>query len=153
MDRVIIKEDLSRGQLIRAFTVTVDGQIAFNGTAVGRTLIARFDKNMTGVDVELKVSESVAAPSIRLLAVPDPESCEVEGPSKKCHFTTNTRYQGPIFKSFDGLSSLDQCCAMCTSESTCACFVATKEGSSFKCDLLNAQTGSAAAPGVTSGTP
>lgn len=154
IDRVIIKEELSQGQLVRAFTILVDNTVVFNGTAIGRTLIARFQQNVTGSKVELHIQHAAASPTIRLFAIPDPASCLVSDPRpRSCHYTPGTRFKGPVIKS-SLVGSPAECCSACGSVPSCACFVAapTNTREQYTCDLLNAQTGTESAPDVTSGT-
>ena len=40
-DRLLIKEELSGGQRVTAFTLLADGVPIFNGSSIGRTLVAR----------------------------------------------------------------------------------------------------------------
>ena len=59
VDRFLIKEELRTGQLVMNFTVLVDGAPVFEGTSIGRTLIARLKAPVQATrTVELRVNEA-----------------------------------------------------------------------------------------------
>jgi hypothetical protein len=81
-DRVLIKEELSNGQLVTGFELLADGVVVFNGSSVGRSLVARLSKPVAAARVvELRVTATRwspnSGPGFRLVAVPDPASCQV----------------------------------------------------------------------------
>ena len=115
IDRFLIKEELSRGQRVRAFEIHADGVVVYNGTAVGRTLIAKLDKNLSAVKVvTLVVRESVGSPSFRLFAVPNPSVCSAGGGGggNKCELVHDVVYVGPYLKSLD-VADVQACCDAC----------------------------------------
>ena len=69
-DRVLIKEELSRGQLVTSFSIFADGKSVFDGSAIGRTLIVLLDENVTASFVELRITGYKAKPSFRLIQLP-----------------------------------------------------------------------------------
>ena len=75
------------------------------------------------------------------------------GTAGVCHYDRDTIYDGPVLDTLE-VRDVGECCAACGSHPACACFVASASTSNGtqRCDLLNAQTGSRAAQGVTSGT-
>ena len=158
IDRFLIKEELSRGQRVRAFEIHADGVVVYNGTAVGRTLIAKLDKNLSAVKVvTLVVRESVGSPSFRLFAVPDPSVCSAGGGGggNKCELVHDVVYVGPYLKSLD-VADVQACCDACKVTSTCSVFAATPETAAQKkwsCMLADAARGEKAHPGAVSGSP
>ena len=167
MDRFLIKEELATGQHVRRFTVSVDGKVAFNGTAIGRTLIVRLPANITGRLVELDILGSHGPAAIRLFSVPNPASCSVTGGNggSGCHLIPNTEYLGLVANQLT-TGTVSACCAACATEPACAFFTAAPAAAAtappggriapfaaYTCKLMTAQQGSKLAPGVTSGSP
>merc|ERR1712060_204393 len=51
VDRVVIEEDLSAGELLRAYSVTVDGVSVANGSSIGHKRIALLNGVVTGKEL------------------------------------------------------------------------------------------------------
>ena len=77
-DRVLMKEELREGQQVLSFELLANGKPIFNGSSIGRTLIALLDRNYTATSVELRVTSSRGPPSFRLVAVPNPVDCAIK---------------------------------------------------------------------------
>lgn len=159
-DRVLIKEELSRGQLVTSFSIFADGKSVFDGSAIGRTLIVLLDENVTASFVELKITGYKAKPSFRLFAIPNPASCEVRsggGGQSGCALQRNLLIGGfPGSEPTTTEPTVSDCCARCSaSPSKCVAFWAVPaKGSSFTCTLLKATGGnSKRVAGAVSGSP
>lgn len=157
IDRFLLKEELSNGQLVRAFGITVDGTPIFNGTAIGRSLVILLQKNITGKVVELEILVSRGPVGIRLFAVPNPRSCAVGGGNHDhdCNLIPNTQYVGPTVQILN-VNNVTSCCSACGAVPACAFFTAAPletNTSMLMCKLFSAQQGSHPASGVTSGSP
>jgi hypothetical protein len=168
MDRFLIKEEMSGGQLVTAFEVLVDGKAVFTGSSIGRSLVVLLGKTkasgasvvatgpVRGSKVELRVTAARSTPSFRLFAVPDPVSCQVGDGPDGCSLLQNTLYQGPALPGWPrAVASVGACCAACKTEPTCALFTAipAAASASASCSLLSAQTGSTEQNGAISGSP
>eukprot|EP00729_Bicosta_minor_P010054 gene10054-18971_t len=163
-DRFLIKEDMAGGQRVRAFTIDVDGVSVFNGSAIGRSLIALLPANVTGKEVTLTVTAAVAMPSFRLFAVPNPASCIVGGGGGggQCALQENTFTLGPASQKLP-VKSVAECCTACGQEASCAIFMAVPTSTNtsgsvvgdqgFECSLIIAEQGSRVQAGVVSGSP
>ena len=149
MDRFLLKEELRGGQLVLAFSIAVDGHTVFNGTAIGRTLVALLPQNVTGSVVTMTVLSARAAPTLRLFAVPDPASCALPAASQGCTYVNNTLYEGPVIGSPSTVGTAADCCDKCRAVAACAFFTFV-DGT---CSLIDAQQGSKAQPGAVSGSP
>lgn len=148
MDRFLLKEDLTHGQLVLQFFISIDGVPVFNGTAIGRTLIALLGKNVTGQTVTLTVTEARAPPTLRLFAVPSPESCSLASGGDSCTYIQNTLYTGPVTASSKQPTAA-ACCGQCREVAACA-FFTYYHGT---CSLMTAQQGSTTQAGAVSGSP
>ena len=70
---------MSKGQLITEFQILADEVAIFNGTAVGRSLIVLLPKNITASKIKIQIINSKAEPSFRLISIPNPNACVVNG--------------------------------------------------------------------------
>lgn len=148
MDRILLKEELRGGQRVLAFHIEVDGLSVWNGTAIGRSLIAKFKKNVTGSAVTLVVDSSLASPEFRLIAVPNPSACAISTVGRGCTLIKGVLYDGIVVRSLQ--AGPDDCCSACHSIVECAFF--TVVGTS-NCTLLSTQQGSEPESNAVSGSP
>tara|TARA_B110000091_G_C13759782_1_gene451553 strand:- start:142 stop:1533 length:1392 start_codon:yes stop_codon:yes gene_type:complete len=165
-DRIVLKEEMSAGQLITKFQILANDIVLFNGTAVGRSLIVLFKQNITASSVVVKVLASKAPPSFRLIAVPNPTTCVVHGGGGGgggCALQQNRVIGGfpsqiPLLK----VQTVAECCTYCIKNMLhCVAFwavpvsnsgVGTGEG--YTCTLLKATGGSSKQmDGAVSGSP
>eukprot|EP00730_Choanoeca_flexa_P013674 TRINITY_DN5578_c0_g1_i1.p1 TRINITY_DN5578_c0_g1~~TRINITY_DN5578_c0_g1_i1.p1 ORF type:complete len:595 (+),score=124.83 TRINITY_DN5578_c0_g1_i1:96-1880(+) len=68
VDRIHVMEDLTYGQRVRQFTVSVNGDVALQGSSIGNKYIGLFDKEIAATSVVLEVGQSTATPVIREFA-------------------------------------------------------------------------------------
>lgn len=155
-DRVLLKEELSAGQMVLAYSLLADGVTFYNGTAIGRSQIVLLPANVTATTMELKVTAAKAPPRFRLVAVPDPAACSTTGPDPmSCNLLQDTMYVGIAYNTTD-VSSVSACCSVCRADTKCAFFVAAPPKASpaiLSCQLLSANQGERKAPGYISGSP
>lgn len=156
-DRVLMKEELSRGQLVNAFEILADGVRIFNGTSIGRSLIVLLDRNVTASEVQIHVLSSKSPPSFRLIAVPDPAACVAGGSGGEgCKIRSNVIIGGfPSSIPSRNVSHVDECCAACVANAqTCVAFTAVPTSSAYTCTLLRATGGAdRMVRGAYSGSP
>ena len=129
IDRVLMKEDVSNGQHVLAYEILADGKLVYNGTAIGRSQIARFgtSANISAQRVALRITSAKVAKSqvgFRLVSVPDPAACALspQPVGQNCTLLPNTRYLGPVVAMQSGLT-VQECCQACRSQTSCAFFV------------------------------
>jgi len=148
-DRLVIKEDLSKGELVRSYSVTLDGTEVATGTSVGHKRIVLLDATMSGQ--ELSVSFSGVTDSATLAHVAA-FNCSSTPEPTGCSFQQSFRYKivDDITLSTIQKSSPQACCEACRSESECAVFVLDTEKT---CTLLSANQGGDDEDGVLSGSP
>ena len=163
-DRILLKEEMSKGQLITEFEIILNGTIKiFNGTAVGRSLIVLLKENVTAAQVMIRVTASKASPSFRLITIPNPLSCVVDGGTNSdgCNLQQDIVIGGfPSNIPVQTVTTVSQCCAACVQASLqCVAFTAvpttnSSNGNEFECTLLKATGGSSkTVPGAFSGSP
>eukprot|EP00039_Didymoeca_costata_P003983 m.70841 g.70841 ORF g.70841 m.70841 type:complete len:699 (+) comp12173_c0_seq1:61-2157(+) len=155
VDRFLIKEELSQGQLIISFEIVdSSGETLFNGSSVGRSVIALLPQPVNTTSITLRVTESKANPQIRLFAVPNPAFCNAGNSSgSPCSLSPNVFVEGLVFQTAV-LGDVADCCNLCRQNSTCAVFNTVAKGySQVTCTLLSAYQGSKIMQGAISGSP
>jgi alpha-L-fucosidase len=158
-DRMLLKEEMKLGQLITKFQIIGDGLVLFNGTAVGRSLIVLFKQNITVSSVNIKILQSKAPPSFRLIAIPNPDDCIVKGSSGSgCTIQKDVLIGGFKLdtKPVKQVNNVGDCCNYCTTNSLqCVGFWAVPNNSNmYTCTLLKATGGnSKKVIGAFSGSP
>lgn len=159
VDRIVLKEELSSGQFVEEFVVEADGVQVFNGTSIGRSLIALFPKKMNASTITVKVLKSKAAPSFRFISVPNPSQCEIDGPGG--HGTSCQLLNGVVIGGFPRkngsllVDSVSECCQACRKLSaSCVAFTVVPKANKRFCQLLNATGGKTTElSGAVSGYP
>lgn len=148
-DRLVLQEDLSKGELVRSYTVDLDGKHLANGSSVGHKRIVLLDGAMSGQ--ELSVSFSGVSDSATLAHVAA-FNCSSTPEPVGCSFQQAFKYKivDDITLSTISASSPQACCEACRAEAECAVFVLDTDKS---CTLLSANQGGDAEDGVLSGSP
>merc|ERR1712039_792700 len=148
VDRVVIEEDLSKGERVNAYAISVDGTQVANGQSVGHKRIALLDKPRTGHTLVVNASGADNAKLKRVSAfkcarTPNPEACS---------FIKDFQYKivDDITISQHTHSSPEACCAACRASTQCAVFVLDGKET---CTLLSANQGGGTAVGTVSGSP
>ena len=167
-DRILLKEEMSKGQLITEFQVLADEVAIFNGTAVGRSLIVLLPKNITASKIKIQIINSKAEPSFRLISIPNPNACVVNGggDGNGCNLQENTVIGGfPSAVPVTSVSTVNACCKSCRKNALhCVAFTAVpvtilkgkqdESVASYDCTLLKATGGaSKTVQGAVSGSP
>ena len=157
IDRVVIMEDQTRGERVRAWSVsvvtpTLTSTVVASGTSVGHKRIAIFDKPVSGVtEVTLTVSSAVAPAGAGagagvggggdLAAAADPPSADIASlavfncsrtPTPTgCSYQQDFQYK--IVKSITISTlagvTLPACCDACRAQTDCAVFTLTQSPS------------------------
>jgi hypothetical protein len=154
VDRVVLKEDLSKGQRVRSFTVTAKVSVAYsqtvaNGTSIGNKFIALLNQPYpAGTTLTLNIDRAVGAAAMTSFAgyncsqTPTPTGCSYEKDFAWKIVKSITITAAPK-------STPAACCALCRTHTTCAVFVL---GVDKTCTLLSANQGGVKSEGVISGT-
>jgi alpha-L-fucosidase len=148
-DRLVIQEDLSKGEFVRSYKVALDGTDLASGSSVGHKRIVLLNNTMSGQELSVSFSsESNSASLAHIAAFNCSSTPEPEG----CSFQQAFRYKivDDITLSTTQGSSPQACCEACRAESECAVFVLDTDKT---CTLLSANQGGDAEDGVLSGSP
>lgn len=156
VDRVVVREDQTEGQAIRAYQVLaqLDGPSSawvglVNGTSMGNKWIHLLDTNVsvTGLKAVITANASETA-AIKSLSG---HLCPRAGTSTQCSIRENWASVGVPLGAAVPQATVGQCCELCKGNTKCALFVLSP---SRDCQLMSAQgPGGKALPGAVSGSP
>lgn len=149
VDRVVIMEDQTNGQAIRAYEVSVDGTLLGSGESVGHKRIQLLNKTVTGGKFQLNITASAATPVLARVGL---YNCQRTPTPTGCGYQQDFAYKivPSITISSTKGSTLEKCCALAQAASDCAVFVFD---AAKTCTLLSANQGGDASPGTVSGLP
>jgi hypothetical protein len=148
-DRLVIQEDLTKGEFVRSYKVALDGTDLASGSSVGHKRIVLLNDTMSGQELSVSFSsEGNSAVLAHVAAFNCSSTPEPEG----CSFIQAFKYKivDEITLSTTQESSPQACCAACRATSECAVFVLD---AAKTCTLLSANQGGDAEDGVLSGSP
>merc|ERR1712048_901151 len=144
-----IEEDLTAGEHVLSYNVTLDGVLVANGTSIGHKRIDFFEGGaLKGKELTLTVGGDDGAALARVAV----HNCSRIPGSTGCDIVQDFRYTiyDDITIKTLRRSYLEQCCDACRRDSTCAVFVLDAESI---CTLLSMNHGGESAKGAVSGSP
>eukprot|EP01064_Diplonema_japonicum_P023838 TRINITY_DN3427_c0_g1_i1.p1 TRINITY_DN3427_c0_g1~~TRINITY_DN3427_c0_g1_i1.p1 ORF type:complete len:560 (+),score=179.98 TRINITY_DN3427_c0_g1_i1:64-1680(+) len=152
-DRIVIKEDQTKGQLVRGYTVAINGKVEVTETAIGHKRIVLLGKYVQGpATVTFNVTLSAANEPTPVISSFGLHNCSQTPTPQGCAFTSNFAYNAPaniVISSTKGSTS-SACCSSCRALSNCAVFTLS---AAKTCVLLSANQGGDATQGALSGSP
>jgi len=155
----VLKEELGKGQMVSAFRILADERVVFQGTSIGRSLIAFLrgpdGHNVTASRLTLEVLDAKGPSAFRLISVPDPSNCVVNSSVGGCALVPDVDSKGHIV--WAGYTpTIKDCCTACRKKRTCAVFTTSwqafhKKG--HRCTLMATIDSRSTAEGIMSGSP
>eukprot|EP00940_MAST-03C_sp_MAST-3C-sp2_P002652 g2652.t1 len=145
-DRVLLKEELADGQRVTDFQIVANDSVTiFNGSAIGRSLIVRFDSNITATSISIRVRatrDGVEGAALRLVSIPDPDACVARSEGGGgCDIRDGILIGGFALQSPFRTATVDACCDACSANQKCVGFTASPDTPAFTCTLLRATGG------------
>lgn len=147
VDRIVLAENLTRGERVQSYTVMLDGETIATGSSVGYKRIQLFDQYHAGSELLVSFEGDAAA-----LATVAAFNCSRTPEPQGCSFVESFKYKvvDEITLDTQPNSNPQACCAACKSTSGCAVFVLDTEKT---CTLLSANQGGDSQDGFLSGSP
>jgi alpha-L-fucosidase len=161
VDRIVLREDLTEGQLISSFTVTSgsgegeqpQSEVAVQGSSIGNKFIGMFEQvYKAGSQLTFQVTagaKGMAMVSAQLY------NCSREPQATGCAYHQDFAWKVCDSGNCKVLKTIAHatpamCCAACRVDTECAVFVVSPEKT---CKTMSANQGGAALKGAISGTP
>ena len=161
IDRVVVREDQTQGQMIRGWNISVqlgssaDWTTVASGSSMGNKWITLLPGNLSGVTALKAMVTASAAPKGALAKIRSLSAhlCSRAGTQgKACTLRQNWAADGISPTVLHG-KNVAECCAACTASKSCALFVVTIANAAT-CTLYDATgVGGKAIPGAVTGSP
>mmetsp|Transcript_26537 Transcript_26537/g.69814 ORF Transcript_26537/g.69814 Transcript_26537/m.69814 type:complete len:214 (+) Transcript_26537:282-923(+) len=153
IDRVVLREDLTNGQRVLGFSISVSGAASnpvIQGQSIGNRFIGLLPSAVTGpATITVNVTSAVAATLIREMSV---YNCTRTPQNGGCSFVNDFAYKivPSITVTAEQEPTVTACCALCHQHAECAVFVFDASG---LCTVMSANQGGEPKAGAISGSP